>query len=126
MSQGEAGEDATSPGINVNAPILLQSPAGTEHSGAVILTDLMVGGACDSSSSATVTMTRNGGGNGSNTLRGGAGGGRDAVTSGGDVMDPAMILPHLRQQRANLVPSYDIFKFVYKVMIEYFGRSRLI
>ena len=113
VSQREASEEATSPGINVNTPVLVQCPVGTEHCGALLLTDLMMGGACD-----TVTSR-------DNTLRA-----RDAVvpntTGDGAIMDPAKILPHLRQQRANLVPTYEIFTFVYKVMIEYFGRSRLI
>ena len=122
VSQQEASADATTPGINVNAPVLLQCPSDIEHCGAIMMCDLLVGGA----------SLNTGPGSRDNTLRGG--GVRDAVTilnnsatSGeGTVTDPAKILPHLRQQRANLLPSFAAFTFVYKVMIEYFGRSRLI
>lgn len=121
VSKREASEDSSTAGINVNTPVLVQCPVGSEHCGALMLCDLMVGGACD----AAPPTSRD------NTLRGGFT--RDAVTDAtlslrgeGSIMDPAKILPHLRQQRAHLVPTYDIFQFVYRVMIEYFGRSRLI
>ena len=128
VSQQEASVEATTPGINVNTPIILQCPAGTEHSGAVLLCDLMIGGACNAASlsrEGTLRSTSNlGGGNSSydavvieNTF---------STMGDGSVMDPVKILPHLRHQRANLVPTVGIFKFIYRVMIEYFGRSRLI
>ena len=50
---------------------------------------------------------------------------RDAVMAG-DLPEPSNLLNHLRQQRAQLLPSYEMFTFVYQALIEYFGSSRLI
>ena len=43
MSQREAFNDQASVHMNVNAPVLVQCPAGSEHCGALLLLDLMIG-----------------------------------------------------------------------------------
>ncbi|XP_018021716.1 tyrosine-protein phosphatase non-receptor type 21 [Hyalella azteca] len=120
MSQQEGVDETASLALNRNLPVLLQSPRGTEHCGALMLCDLMIGAASDVPPSEGGTM-RPGLANDSVS---------DPSLGPGGLMANAFclskMLHHLRQQRANLVPDYQMFTFVYRVMIEYFGRSRLI